>query len=142
MRGVELPPVDRPPHTSGMGYAADEGVWEIGCAGGDFAVRGGPDAPDPARLDLAWRAAARIDALAAEANAYLAAFVVPERFGAAGPWEWVGADFGRDPAAPADAIDLLLFLEGDGYGMWWVRFRFAGPQLPRFFPNQFGRRQM
>jgi hypothetical protein len=125
-----------------MRFLPAEDGWEFDCVDGDFFVRGGPDGPDPARFDMARFAAARIGEFVSEANEYLSAFVVPERFEASGPWELMGADFGRAASDPSDTIDILLSLDGDGYGMWWVRFRFAGPQLPNYYPNQFGRRQM
>ena len=142
VRGVKLDQERRLIEPAAMRFEADNEGWVFGLKGGEFFVRGGSDSPDPARFDVAQVAAARIDEFVGEANGYLTAFVVPERFEASGPWELMGADFGRQGSDPADAIDVLLSLDGDGYGMWWVRFRFARPQLPRYYPNQFGRRQM
>jgi hypothetical protein len=137
-------------------------MWVYDCAGGEFVVRGGTDGPDPVRFDLAQRVAANIHAFVAEANRYLAAFVVPERFKAFGPWEFQAAEFGQQdaerfrsyrtsPLSPSgdrvDVFEILLFLGDDIYGIWGVRFgcsgTFGGPesQLDRFSPHGFRRLQ-
>ena len=85
--------------------------------------------------------AARLDEFVAEANGYLAAFVVPERFEASGEWELHGVEFGRNPADPPGTFEVLLVLDGDTYGLWGVRFALSGPPLDRYYPVQFSRRQ-
>jgi hypothetical protein len=141
MRGVECGPDRHPVDPAALCFWPDEGVWAYSCRAAQFTVRGGPDGPEPARFDLAQRVARVIDAFLAEANAYLAAFVVPERFKAFGPWELQGADFGCRAAGAVDEFELLLFLGDDIYGEWGVRFGYAGDPLNRFYPRQFWRRQ-
>jgi hypothetical protein len=84
---------------------------------------------------------ARIGEFVAEANDYLAAFIVPERFQAFGPWELQGVEFGLNPADSPDVFEVMLVLDGDTYGLWGVRFGYSGPPLDRFYPVQFSRRQ-
>ncbi len=118
-----------------------DGVWAYTHCGGEFVVAGGRGGPDPARLDLAGFVAARIEEFMAEANSYLSAFVVPERFEASGPWELHGVEFGRNPADLSSGFEILLVLDGDTYGLWGVRYALSGPPLDRFYPVQFKRRQ-
>ncbi len=141
MSGVDLPPVSDPPHTSGMGYDDARGVWEIGCVGGDFSVRGGPNAPDPFRLDLAWRVAARIDAVLAEAKAYLAGQVAPGRHGVTAGWDLMGAEFGVEASDSEDTFDVLLNIDGDWLTGWCVAFRPSGARSHHYTPVRFSRRQ-
>jgi hypothetical protein len=141
VRGVQRGPERRPVDPASLRHLPAEGGWAFDCQGGEFVVGGGPDHPDPARFDVAQFVAARIDEFVGEANGYLAAFVVPERFEACGPWALHGVEFGRDPADPTDMFEVLLVLDGDTYGLWGVRFQFSGTPLDRFYPVQFSRRQ-
>jgi hypothetical protein len=38
-------------------------------------------------------------------------------------------------------FEVLVVLDGDGYGLWGVRFGFFGTPLDRYYPVQFSRRQ-
>lgn len=117
-------------------------MWVYECGEVTFMVRGGPEGPEPFRFDLSLRVAANIDAFLAEANAYLATWVVPERFGGFGPWELQeGFEFGRRLDDPADVFDMHLYLGNDIYGAWGVRFGYGGALLDRFYAREFWRRQ-
>jgi hypothetical protein len=122
-----------------------EGLWGYECeAHGphavEFAVRGGPEGPDPARLVTAERVAAHLTEFVAAAREYLAAVADPDGIQAAA-WHLHGAEFGRDPADPTDTFELLLVLRGDGHGPWGVRFRADGPSRDRFVPSEIHPRQ-
>jgi hypothetical protein len=122
-------------------YLPAEDAWAFDYHGDEFVVFGGPEGPDPARLDAAGFVAARIDEFVAEANGYLAAFVLPEKFEASGLWELQGVQFGRNPVDPPKTFEMLLVIDGDPYGLWGVQFVHFSPPLDRYYPVQFSRRQ-
>jgi hypothetical protein len=137
MRGVTCGADRHPVDHASLRYWDTAGVWVFECVGGEFVIRGGPDGPDPIRLDLARRVAASISMFVAEANVYLAAFVAPERFKAFGPWNFEAAEFGQQSVErfrayrtskcyPADdrvdVFEIILSLGNDIYGVWGVRF--------------------
>ncbi len=141
VRGIKLGQRRQPIGPRSLLHQPSEGVWVFDFQGCEFIVGGGPDGPDPAGLDLAEFVAAQIDEFVSEANGYLTAFVVPERFGASAPWKLQGIEFGRNTADPTDVFEVLLVLEGDTYGVWGVRFSFSSTPLDCFYPVQFSRRQ-
>jgi hypothetical protein len=136
-RGEERQPVD----PACLRYLPADGVWTFDFHSIEFVVAGGPDGPDSVRLDVARFVAARLDEFVSEANGYLAAFVVPERFEASGTWDLQSVEFGRAPDDPPDVFELMLVLDGDTYGLWGVRFKLSDPPLDCFYPVQFCRRQ-
>jgi hypothetical protein len=140
MRGVVCGP-DRRPVAQEALYRLARKAWSFEFDGIEFVVGGGPKGPRPDRLDVAERVATRIDAFVTEADEYLAAFVVPDRFEARRPWEVYSIEFGSQSSDLADEFEVLLLLAGDTYGLWGVRFRFRGPPLDRFYPIEFRRRQ-
>ena len=141
MRGVERGEERLPVDPASLRHLAAEGTWAYDHRGAEFVVAGEPDGPDHARLDVAGFVAARLDEFVAEANGYLSAFVVPERFEGSGPWELQGVEFGRNAIDASEVFEVLLVLDGDTYGLWGVRFVPSGPPLDRYYPVQFSRRQ-
>ncbi len=50
-------------------------------------------------------------------------------------------EFGRRPNDSVDDFEMFLVLDSDTYGLWSVRFGFAGSLLNRHIPQLFSRQQ-
>ncbi len=129
--------------SSQLRYLPQEQVWLLTSDEYEYEViiAGRPEGPKQDRLSVVELVLPQSEQLFQQARTYLASFVSYERLGSQGNWHIEGIEFGRREDDPCEQCEVLLTLDDDLYGLWYVTCSIPSQLNGRLYPVAFGRRQ-
>lgn len=106
-------------------FLSSEGMWRFPIEGYDLEilVAGSAEEPAPERVNLAKQVEKALDDILKQAIAYLNAFVDFTKLESRGKWYPQALEFGRRKDDSTDEFVILLTLDNDIYGYWYVKHK-------------------
>jgi hypothetical protein len=128
---------------SQLRYLPQEQVWLLASEEQEYEViiAGRPEGPNQDRLSVVEAVLSQSEQVFQQARTHLGSFVSYERLDSQGNWHIEGIEFGRREDDPCEQCEILLTLDGDLYGLWYVTCSFPSQLNGRLYPVAFGRRQ-
>ena len=110
-------------------FLSREGMWRFPIEEYDLEVlvAGSAEEPAPERVIFAKEVEKTLDDILKKAIAYLNAFVDLTKLESRGEWYPQALEFGRRKDDPADEFVILLTLDNDIYGFWYVKHKEISP---------------